>query len=170
MDPVLGNSFINSIVLVIVSVVLTGIVTAVLSHINHKKRADALRDAKIIELEKQLALIAASVVPISTAFQAILIKELTHMHTPVLDALLAKVGPPSSLTEDETEEMAQLLKERALDMGDQISSSERDAAIMLPMVIKRAKIELDEPLVAIKSGVFLQLLSNGRWISHGWSV
>ena len=59
-------------------------------------RADALELAtekkaimvRIAELETKLALVNAVVVPISTAFQAILIKELTHFHAPEMDALI----------------------------------------------------------------------------------
>jgi len=102
---------------------------------------NTLREKRLVELEKQLALVSAAVVPISTAFQAILIKELTHFHTPELDALMRKIGPPSTLTEDEERRMAVLLEAREIDMADEISSSERDAARMLPMVIRRAKAE-----------------------------
>ena len=80
-------------------------------------------------------------VPISTAFQAILIKELTHFHTPEMDALMAKIGPPNTLTVVEQERLAVLLNERMKDMGPLISDSERDAARILPAIMKRAKIE-----------------------------
>lgn len=96
---------------------------------------------RLIVLEKQLALVGQAVVPISTAFQAILIKELTHMHTPILDALMTKIGPPSTLSDDEFDELATALLERTMDMGDLISDSERDAAVMLPLVMKRAQRE-----------------------------
>ena len=120
--------------------------------------ANIARDDRIKELEKQLAVISAAVVPISTAFQAVLIKELTHMHTPRLDALMLKIGPPSTLTEDEEEEMAHLLRERATDMGNLITDSERDAALMLPMVIKRARIEANEPtVISVDSSLQLTL-------------
>ena len=51
--------------------------------------------SRIVELERQVALVGQAIVPISAAFQAILIKELTHIHTPVLDRLLEKVGERS---------------------------------------------------------------------------
>jgi hypothetical protein len=92
-------------------------------------------------LDKQLALMGQTVAPISTAFQSVLVKELTHFHTPVLDALLVKIGPPSTLTPDEEVEMAKLLKQRTVDMGDQITEQEREAAEILPLIIKRAKAE-----------------------------
>jgi hypothetical protein len=102
---------------------------------------NVLRDARIVELEKQLALVSAAVVPISTAFQTILIKELTHYHTPELDALLLKIGPPATLSLVEVRRMEQLLIEREKQLDGTVSESERDAARMLPLVMKRAIAE-----------------------------
>src|SRR5678815_4707353 len=79
--------------------------------------------------------------PISTAFQAILIKELTHFHTPVMDALMSKIGPPFTLTAAEETELIAALEQRTQDMAAEISDSERDAAKILPLVMKRAKLE-----------------------------
>lgn len=112
-------------------------------------RADALELAtekkaimfRIAELETKLALVNAAVVPISTAFQAILIKELTHFHTPEMDALLVKVGPPMILSEAEQAKLTVMLKDREQDLGPEISDSERDAAYILPAVMKRARVE-----------------------------
>jgi hypothetical protein len=97
--------------------------------------------ARIAELETKLALVNAAVVPISTAFQAILIKELTHLHTPELDGLMARVGPPTTLTIEEEERLGHLLLERTRDMGSAIPDSERGAAMILPEVMKRARAE-----------------------------
>jgi hypothetical protein len=97
--------------------------------------------ARIAELETKLALVNAAVVPISTAFQAILIKELTHFHTPEMDALMVRVGPPTTLTPEEEARLAVMLKERMDDMGPDISDSERGAAMILPEVMKRARAE-----------------------------
>ena len=92
-------------------------------------------------LDKQLALVGHDVVPISAALQAMLIKELTHFHTPRMDHLMSKLGPPSELNDVEEAELLMLLQEREADMGDLISDSERDAAHILPVIIKRAKAE-----------------------------
>lgn len=100
--------------------------------------AQALR---LTDLESKLALVNAAVIPISTAFQAILIKELTHFHTPEMDALMVKVGPPNILTGEEEIKLSSLLEERTNDMGPLISDSERDAALILPAVMRRAKKE-----------------------------
>lgn len=98
---------------------------------------------RINELEGKLALVNQAIVPISTAFQAILIKELTHFHTPEMDALLEKIGPPNTLTSEEQDRLSVLLSERTQDMGPAISESERDAAAILPIVIKRALTEAE---------------------------
>ena len=105
-------------------------------------------------LEIKLSGLNQAVVPISAAFQAILIKELTHFHTPEMDGLMTKLTP-FTLTDDESERLAELLVERQRNMNDQISDSERDAAQMLPMVIKRVQADRmktgleAEPLVRI---------------------
>ena len=116
------------------------------------------RDAKIAELNLRLSVVTAAVVPISEAFKAVLIKELTHYHTPELDKLLAKIGPPQTLTDIEVIRLERLLDERSRDMADSITDSERDAATMLPMVIKRAKAEAIEPKVA-PADALMQIVS-----------
>lgn len=103
--------------------------------------ASAATVSRITELERQLSLVTQAVVPISTAFQAILIKELTHYHTPRMDELMTRVGPPSTLSIAEEAELAHLLSQRTKDMGDEITESERDAAMILPIVMKRARAE-----------------------------
>jgi len=99
--------------------------------------------ARLAELESKLALVNQAVVPISNAFQAILIKELTHYHTPELDALLQKIGPPNTLTPEEVERMTKLLEERTGDMGPEITEQEREAAHILPFIVRRAQTEAD---------------------------
>jgi hypothetical protein len=59
-----------------------------------------------------------------------------------MDELMVKVGPPSILTLEEESELEKLLEERQSDMGPEITDSERDAAQMLPMIIRRAKAEI----------------------------
>jgi hypothetical protein len=93
-------------------------------------------------LDKQLALITQAVVPISAAYQSILVRELTHYHTPEMDALMVKLGPPVTLTEDEELRLLELLRQREEDMGASIGATERDAASILPIVIKRTKVEM----------------------------
>lgn len=104
--------------------------------------------ARVSDMELQLSAVKQTVLPISAAFQAILIKELTHFHTPRMDELMTKIGPPNELTAEELQELAGLLEERAVDMDGRINDSERDAAIMLPMVIKRVQNEqeADDPV------------------------
>jgi hypothetical protein len=119
--------------------------------------ANALRDGKIVDLEKQLGIISASVTPIAMAFQSILIKELTHYHTPELDALLARIGPPSTLSIADVERMELLLSAREHDPDVKIPASERDAARMLPMVIRRAIIEAAQK--TMQPGTLVQFVS-----------
>lgn len=128
------------------------------------KLKDAVDDKKEIEgrlntLEGQVALVNAAVVPISTAFQAILIKELTHFHTPEMDKLLAKIGPPNILTSSENDRLAVLLEARTRDLGVEISPSERDAAHILPAVMKRSQLEQSRLQLAEKLGLKLMTLT-----------
>lgn len=101
----------------------------------------ALMD-RIVELEKQSALIAQQVLPLNVAFQAMLVKELTHFHTPTVDTLLEKLGPPNTLTEDEGFELIHQLRIRANDYTDEIPQREREAAIILPYVIRRVATDI----------------------------
>lgn len=152
MDPA-TRAFINSVGLIM----LTAMFTFAAAWFWHTRKAKddkttAIAEAtkrltdRVNELEAEHRLVKAAVQPITSAFQAILIKELTHFHTPELDALMAKLlhEPPITLTEHEERRMAVLLEERTRDMGEQISDSEREAATILPVVIKRARVEAAE--------------------------
>lgn len=103
------------------------------------ERIDADR-SRIEQLEKQLAALTQNVLPISAAFQAILIKQLTHFHTPELDGLLVKLEQ-NTLTAEEDARLAVLLKQRTQDMGELIDDSERDAAAMVLLVNRRVRAE-----------------------------
>lgn len=142
---------INSIILTIVAAALTFLATMFWTRRQHVESiAATLRDAtterdrRITDLERQIGVISAAVVPISVAFQAVLVNKLTHMHTPELDALMQKIGPPSTLTADEQKRMSDLLAERSTDMGDLITDAERHAAVMLPLVIEWVALEADK--------------------------
>ncbi len=111
-----------------------------------KYKRDAAQEqlvVRVYELERQLSLLGAQVLPLSAAFQAVLVKELTHFHTPEMDALLLKLGPPNIITNEEMEKLIVMLQERERDLGDDISESERDAAHILPIVAKRAKYAME---------------------------
>jgi hypothetical protein len=97
--------------------------------------------ARLQAIDHQLALVGQAVLPISMAFQAVLVKELIHYHTPRVDELLRKLGPPFQLTEPEEVELVAALQRQEDVMGAQITDAERDAARILPLVMKRAKIE-----------------------------
>ncbi len=131
----------NSIVLLVIGAVLTFLSAAYWMARAEKK---ALL-ARVVELERLNSLVTQAVVPISAAFQAILIKELTHFHTPIMDALMVKLGPPNTLTTAEEVELVAALKQREQDMDGLIDDAERDAARMLPMVMKRVKAESESP-------------------------
>jgi hypothetical protein len=104
-------------------------------------KQNAMLTARIVELEKQQVIQGQTILPISTAFQAILVKELTHLHTPEMDALLAKLGPPNVLGPSEESRLLELLQQRVKDLDGEIPESERDAAEILPLLMKRSKAE-----------------------------
>ena len=169
MAPWPDLAFVNSGILIVITAVIAFLSTRywtnrrlIMLERDKTVLSNALRDDKITTLQTQLAVISAAVVPISTAFQSILIKELTHYHTPELDELMKRIGPPSQLNEIETARLEFLLTERSKDMAKEIPESERDAATMLPLVIKRAKAEniatLAEPNVIIP-GTMVQFVS-----------
>lgn len=101
-------------------------------------------EAKVSELVNQLGLVSQVVTPINQAMQALLIRELTHVHTPELDALMANLPPAGVLTVEEEQRIAVLLRERAEELNGTIPESERDAAIILPYMIKRVRAEAAE--------------------------
>lgn len=95
----------------------------------------------VAELKSQLSLVSQVVTPINQAMQALLIRELTHLHTPELDALLAKLPPDGELTPEEFARLIELLAQRVDKLNGAIPESEREAAIILPYIIKRVKAE-----------------------------
>ena len=99
--------------------------------------------SKVNELQQQLGLVNQVVTPINQAMQALLIRELTHYHTPELDALMAKLPPEGHLTIKEQERLAVLLAERENELNGSIPESEREAAHILPFVIKRVLAEAE---------------------------
>jgi hypothetical protein len=97
--------------------------------------------ARLTELEARERASSQVMTPIVTAFQAILVQKLTHLHKPVLDALLVKVGPPTTLTAAEHKELMSELHDRSVDMDPSIGDEERGAAKMLPLVMPMAIAE-----------------------------
>lgn len=159
MNEFFGNPFANSIILLILSILLGAVVSWMF-----KTKANArdeviraeerLRQEKVeiaaghvalqkevADLKDRLSLVSAQVVPFSTAFQQILVAQLTHSHTPRLDWLLKKIGPPITLTADEEKEMYDLLAIRQTELNGLIDQEEREAALILPYVMRRARAE-----------------------------
>src|SRR4029077_854944 len=154
-----GNPFVNSILIALITTVMGAVVTWLfVSRSNARQTARDVKDmaernaetiaighakllTEVAELKEKLSLVTAQVVPFSTAFQQILVAQLTHAHTPELDALMAKIGPPITLTEVEEARMYRLLTERQADMEAEISQEEREAALILPYVMRRARAE-----------------------------
>lgn len=110
--------------------------------------AAKMRD-EIDDLKRQIAVLNIPVKQMNEAFQAMLIKQLTHFHTPELDILLAKIGPPMTLDEGELYRLQVLLRARERDMGSLINESERDAARMLPLVMKRVLSDQEHPITPL---------------------
>lgn len=102
------------------------------------------QDKRIQELEKNLAVLTETVRPFWSAAVANLVAELKHPHTPELDDLLARVGPPSDLSDKEMKRAERLLLEVAQDTT--LPASERGAAFILPTVIARATAEYENPV------------------------
>jgi hypothetical protein len=132
--------------------------------ISRRKRNNATDDARLArleELERQVATIKQAVTPISVAMQDLLVRALTHFHTPRIDLLLTKLGPPVSLTVDEEVELAYALKQRAGDMGPAIPELERGAAMMLPYIVQRVRVEAAAPVDLSKTDVRVVAVPKG---------
>ena len=108
----------------------------------HDKNEETQKE--IAELRLQLALVGASVAPISVAFQAILIKELTHFTLQRWMRCWLRSGPPNVLSDEEFDRLAVMLAERSKDLGEEMSARERDAAFILPAVMRRVSEELKD--------------------------
>lgn len=93
-------------------------------------------------LTHRIDLMGQAALPIGVVLQRILVKELTHFHTPRIDALLAKLGPPFALTAKEEAELLAALDARQQDRGTEIPESEREAARILPAIINRVRRDL----------------------------
>lgn len=95
---------------------------------------------RISELEKQLAIVGTQIAPLNTVFQSMLVKQLTHAHTPYQDALMKKLGGegiPPTITEEEEVALVEVLKQIAADPA--VPEAEREAAKILPTQMKRVK-------------------------------
>jgi hypothetical protein len=153
----------NQAVLAVLSAVLLLCIGLALAYAGGRRaaakvlaEAQALALNRIAELERLTSLMEISAVPVSLAMMALDIKRLTHFHTPEMDALLVKLGPPYTLDDEEADRLEVMLRERAQDRSDPlIDEEEREAAMRLPWVIKsvrrdRLRSGLDaEPLIRL---------------------
>jgi hypothetical protein len=89
----------------------------------------------------QLQMLGVAVQPLTAAMASMLVKSLTHYHTPDTDVLLAKVGPPNTLTQEEEEDLRGLMNERSNDRAARISPLERNAAQLLLLIVERNRLE-----------------------------
>ena len=127
-DPTyLYLSLVAILLIMVVSFALTRYLTG---------RREAKLHAEIAVLYEKFGL----PIPISTAFQTVLVKQMTHYHTPALDELMAKMLA-ETLTDSDRAELILALKERELDMGMLIDDSERGAAKLLPLLMERVALE-----------------------------
>lgn len=143
-----GLGAVNTELQILINTGAIAVLTALLAFIaaaywNNRRRAEK-RDEELNDLKRQMAILQIPVQQMNAAFQAMLVKQLTHFHTKELDQLLAKLGPPMVLTAAESDRLTTLLLQREHDLNDQIDDSERDAAHMLPMVMKRVKEEMSQ--------------------------
>jgi hypothetical protein len=120
------------------AIVMTAIIAvALLRFFNNRENA---------RLRERIGILSLPVQQMSAAFQVALVRQLTHFHTPKLDALLAKLGPPFALTDVEMQELIAELKAREEDMAGQIDGGEREAAKMLPAIMRRVALEKAQPM------------------------
>jgi hypothetical protein len=69
---------------------------------------------------------------------------------------MTRIGPPSTLTPEEEVRMFELIEARTIDMHSEITDEERDAAAILPVIMKRATAEMTR---LAKSTIHLKLIS-----------
>jgi hypothetical protein len=130
----------NTVVLMVFGALLTFLATWFWTTRAARSREFAEKEKRLAAVEAQLALVGQTILPLSAAFQAVLVKQLTHFHTPEMDALLLKLESGALTAEDEIR-LRTLLTERETVVDALIDDSERDAARMLPMVIKRVRAD-----------------------------
>jgi hypothetical protein len=122
------------------------------------RRRDEERDAmraEAADLRLKLEVLTANMMPATLAFQSLLVKGLTHSHAPRTDDLLAKVAPDIISPEEEVELLA-ALEVLSTKQNPFFPQLEADMAIMLPLVIRRARAEqalgIHAPLMTIRPG------------------
>lgn len=119
--------------------IVVGVVMLVISKTS-KNKDDQAKD--IAELKQQVAILSAKAIPLDVAYAQMLLAKMTHLHTPEMDGLLAKmgadlekdIGEASSLTMEDAEALAAGLKEKVNDPN--LEEAERIAADLLQGVVR----------------------------------
>jgi hypothetical protein len=146
----LGSPFVNSIALIIIAAMVTAVATwfwgTRTAAIIRAKEVEVAHQALLVRtaaLEEQLRRINDVVSPIYGVMQSLLVKELTHDHAPEMDELmrLLELEPPD-LTKEADARLHKLLLQRSTDKT--IPQHERDSAMMLPVILKRARLEAEQ--------------------------
>jgi hypothetical protein len=104
------------------------------------KTADDIK-AQLADLQSKMLMLGVAVQPFTAAYAAMLVKSLTHARFPDADALLAKVGPPNTLSRREEVLLVDIMESRTKDADSEISDLERNAAQLLPLIIERSRLE-----------------------------
>jgi hypothetical protein len=165
LDPEINpvNPYVVNGVMVLLTVGLTFLTHAYQRW--RKKAEQKLEESVAIlkEVQKQLLAVHGHlqtldmvVQPLNAAYAAMLVKQLTHFDAPGTDVLLAKVGPPNTLSIDEELELGRLMKERSENISEEIPPLERNAADLLPFVMWRSRLEAsngEQELVPLLVGV-----------------
>ena len=152
---IIAESTVNSAAIALLGIVATAGVTFIFTQRSNARqdkedRAEEHRELlqEVAGLKERLATVDAQIVPISTAFTQVLVAKLTHLHTPELDGLLAKIGPPFTLSSEEEARMYVLLRRRQIEVDDLIPEDERDAAKIFPVVLRMARAEQEHIAMA----------------------
>jgi hypothetical protein len=132
------------IILSILGIVIAALIGALVTTFFRWRDERTKLESRVMDLERQIGIYGSQIAPINAAYQAMLIKQLTHYHTPEMDALMVKLGTatiPPTINDQEMKRLIVLLDERTRDMGPEISEDERDAAEILPILLRKVKRE-----------------------------
>lgn len=99
---------------------------------------------KVVELQREVAIMKAAAIPITAAFQAMLVSGLRHHHAPALDEVLDKMTAGERLTPKDLKIREEGLAKRQNDPN--ADEAERIKAKILPDIERLAELEKEEGL------------------------